>query len=186
MVSPVIFVPPVLSALLGAVAIKIVDSISNRRSSIAAVHHQLVSNYWRLQGEIQDIHRGEWSEEHTREVRLDAIETVRARSPGVYIDLIEQVDQFPVALSSLEYIRREQIETRRAGAYLEESEESVEERLREIQEVLITVESNFVEYIRANPARRLMFAGVIDEFDPSEPSDTEMQESLPTEITSEL
>jgi len=185
MVNPTIFVPPVLSALLGVVAIKIVESISDRRSSMAAVHHQLVSNYWRLQGEIQNIHRGEWSKQHTREVRLDAIETVRARSPGVYTNLIEQVDQFPVALSSLEYIRREQIESRRAGASLEESEESVEERLREIQEVLVTVEGNLVEYVRANPIRRVMLVGVIEEFDPSEASDTEMQENMPTETTAE-
>ena len=161
MVSPTIFVPPVLSALLGAVAIKTVESISDHRSSVAAIHNQIVSNYWRLEGELRDLERGDWTEEYSREVRLDAIETVRASSPGVYIDLMNEVNQFPSALTSLEYIRREQVESRRAGATVIDSEETVVERLQEIQEVLTEVERNLVDYTTDSAIRSILFYGVI-------------------------
>ncbi|WP_435359521.1 hypothetical protein [Haloarchaeobius sp. DFWS5] len=165
MTELLIFVPPVLSALLGAVAVKGVDSLSRKRSSISAIQHGLTSNYWRLEGEIQDIHRDDWSESYSRVVRLDMIEAVRTGSPGDYIEIFESVEDLTLALAELEFIQREQYESKRPDAYVADSEEEIVARLSEIQDLIVTAEENLDDYLTESLIRRVLFAGATKEFE---------------------
>lgn len=161
-VKQAIFMTPVLSALLGAVAIRSVEILSAYRSGVVAVHHEIVENYWRIDGEINDIQEGRWNDEYTREVRLDAIKATKSRSPEVYVRLVEDVDQFPVALTSLENIKREQVESRRANAFIDDTEEEVAERLRDVQDILLEVEENLVDYTSETLTRKVLLLNTIE------------------------
>jgi hypothetical protein len=135
---------------------------SERRAGVAAVHNQLVENYWRLEGEIQDIERGDWTQAYTREVRLDAISAVRSGSPGVYTSLVKEVDKFAVALPWLEDLQRDQIESRKPDVSVVSSESDVVERAENIQEVIVEVEQSMREYTKSSLLRRLIYFNAIE------------------------
>ena len=167
MADLIVFVPPVLSALLGAVAIRSVEVISAKRSGYTAIHNELLENYWRLEGEIQDVQRGDWREEYTREVRLDSITAVKAHSPGIYIEIVNEVEGFVAALASMENIRREQVESRRPGARVTDEEEEIVRRLQEVQDTIDVAESSLRSYSSQHIFRRLLLYGTTpdDEID---------------------
>jgi hypothetical protein len=163
MVELLVFVPPVLSALLGAVAIRGVEILSARRSGYEAIQHEIRENYFRIEGEIIDIDQNNWSDYYKRRISLDAIEAVKARSPGVYIEIINEVDRFPETLSALEYIRREQVESRRPGATVSEDSEVVKDNLQEIQRLLIEADEELTNHLKSNKIRSLLYSTAIED-----------------------
>lgn len=162
MVGILSLLPPVLSALLGAIAIRGIEILSANRSGYEAIQHELRENYFRIEGEIKDIERGSWSEYYKRRISLDAIEAVKARSPRIYIELIDEVDRFPETLTALEYIRREQVESRRPGASVRESSEEVVDNLQEIQRLLIQADQELINYLESSKVRSLLYATAIE------------------------
>lgn len=159
---------PVVSALLGALAIRFVETLYARRQGINAIHDEVIENYWRLEGEISDIEASEWDEQYTRQVRLDRLQATKTVSPGVYADIIKSVDNFPVLLTSLENIQMEQKESRRPGAYVSDSPEDIASRLQEIQAIIVSVETNLQQYRRASLLNRCVLAGTAADFDPQD------------------
>lgn len=168
MVSLLPYATPVVSALLGALAIRLVETLYARRQGINAIHNEVIENYWRLEGEISDIERDEWDEQYTRQVRLDRLQATKTVSPGVYADIIDSVDEFPVLLTSLENIQMEQKESRRPDAYISDSPEDVAARLQEIQATIVSVENNIQQYRQATLLNRCVLAGTAEDLDPQD------------------
>lgn len=173
-----LYLSPVLSAILGAIAIRVVEILSTRRSAVSAVHHELAENYWRIEGEIRDVQRGNWSDEYTRAIRLDAIEAVKAHSPQTYTRLVNEVNNFPSAVSSLEYLQRTQIESRKPDAHVTYSEDEVLSKLREVQDLLAKAEENLEDYISENPIRWLLISTAINEVDFDDPRKVGTKETI--------
>ncbi|WP_132060232.1 hypothetical protein [Halorussus amylolyticus] len=165
MVSWTVFVPPVLSALLGAVAIRGVEIVSARRKAVSAIQHELRENYHRIEGEIRDVENERWQKQYTREIRLDAIDAIKAGNPTVYAQIVEEVDKFPTAMASLENLRREAIASRQPDAFVPDNDDELIKRLSEVQEIVVEADRNLVDFATKGLLRRFLYSGAVEGID---------------------
>lgn len=162
MVELLRFVPPVLSALLGAVAIRLVEVISAKRGTYKSIHYEMKENYSRIEAEIRRLDSNEWDGEFEHLAILDAIETSRYRAPTVYINVISEVNRFQHYTTEMENLRQVQLESKTAGAALGGSEESVRSFLERQLRLIETAEEDFVRFGRGRLWRRLLISPIID------------------------
>lgn len=162
MIGGVPLTSAIFSAFLGAITLRTVERIEAKRSGLAAVHHDLITNFYRLQGEIEDIRREKWSDEYTRVVQIDGFESVKSQNPRFYRSIIEEVDDFTATLAALENIRFDQTGSRQPGAYVPESPEEVHGDIIEIQKLILDAEENLQEFRSASLYRRLVLWRTIE------------------------
>ncbi|WP_226010537.1 hypothetical protein [Halomicrobium salinisoli] len=151
-----------VSAILGAIAIKIADSFAERRKLIIALHAELLLNQSKLAGEIYSIrNRGGRISKMGNRLSDRAFQTLRTSNPRLFLKLTDEIGSLRPAYSTIES-RISDFETvNEAGSHFDaEAEEIAEEytgSVIQIQEAARGME----EYVKESWLRRLMYSPIL-------------------------
>lgn len=155
----------VISALMGAIAIRFVESMHARRTSFAALYRQHITNHQKLIGEYERIEDDEWDGIFQKEIRMDTFETARNRTPNLYSNLIQSIPNFSTAIVEMEYLQREMIESRKPDAKMVEDPEEVKDHLEYSLNEIKDSKEGLEDYAESKFHRRLLYSTAIDQRD---------------------
>ncbi|GAB3315112.1 hypothetical protein [Haloplanus salinarum] len=160
MTDYLIYVPPVLSAILGAIAIRTVGIISTKRSAFSSIYSEIKENQSKIEGTIEVIDQGEWDGDSHVIVKTSAVEAARYRSPNICHDVITTVDGFETYLINMERLQLYQKATKDPTEPYEMDEETMREWAESLRSEVDTIRFRAKMYKHKDLLTRLILLGV--------------------------